>query len=67
MAASAYNTLVLGMFLYTPLEIGVLLAEMLAFALLLKEHRKRRAVGCAAMANLLSWALGGTLLFLLPV
>ena len=31
-ATSAYNTLVLGMFLYTPLEIGVLLVEMLAFA-----------------------------------
>lgn len=66
-ATSAYNTLVLGMFLYTPLEIGVLLVEMLAFALLLKEHRKRRAVCCAALANLLSWALGGTLLFLLPI
>ena len=59
--------LVLGLFFYTPLELGVTLLEMLLFALLLKERRKRRAAGCAACANLCSWALGGALLALLPI
>ena len=55
------------MFLYTPLEIAVLLVEMAVFALLLKERRRRRAVGCAVVANLSSWALGGFLLMALPL
>ena len=40
---------------------------MIAFPLLLKEHRKRRAVGYAFVANLFSWLLGGLLLSYLPV
>ena len=66
-AVEAYRGMVLGMFFYTPVEIGVLLVEMLAFGLLLKEHRKRRAVGYAALANLVSWALGGWLILSLPM
>ena len=66
-AVEAYTGLVLGMFFYTPVEIGVLLVEMLAFGLLLKEHRKRRAVGYAVLANLVSWALGGWLILGLPM
>lgn len=66
-AVEAYRGMVLGMFFYTPIEIGVLLVEMLAFGLLLKEQRKRRAVGYAALANLVSWALGGWLILSLPM
>ena len=57
-AIDFYNLLVSGIFFYTPLEIAVLLVEMAAFALLLREHRRRRAVGYAAAANLCSWLLG---------
>lgn len=66
-AVEAYRGMVLGMFFYTPVEIGVLVVEMLAFGLLLKEHRKRRAVGYVALANLVSWALGGWLILSLPM
>ena len=59
--------LVLGLFFYTPMELGVTLVEALLFALLVKERRKRRAVGYAACANLCSWALGGALLTYLPI
>ena len=45
----------------------MLLVEMIAFPLLLKEYRKRRAVGYALVANLCSWLLGGMLLTYLPV
>ena len=44
-----------------------MLVEMAAFALLLKEQRKRKAAGYAAVANLFSWALGGWLLTALPL
>ena len=66
-AIDFYNLLVSGIFFYTPLEIAVLLVEMAAFALLLREHRRRRAVGYAAAANLCSWLLGGALLAVLPL
>ena len=66
-AIDFYNLLVSGIFFYTPLEIAVLLVEMAAFALLLREHRRRRAVGYAAAANLCSWFLGGALLAVLPL
>ena len=66
-AIDFYNPLVSGIFFYTPLEIAVLLVEMAAFALLLREHRRRRAVGYAAAANLCSWLLGGALLAVLPL
>ena len=65
--SDSYMALVNGMCLYTPLEIAVLLVEMAVFALLLKERRRRRAVGCAVVANLSSWALGGFLLMALPL
>ncbi len=64
---NAYTSMLLGVFFYTPMEIVVLLVEMAAFALLLKEQRKRKAVGYAAVANLFSWALGGWLLTALPL
>lgn len=66
-AATLSLTIWMGFFLYTPMEILVLLIEMMAFSLLLKEHRKRRALGYAALANLFSWLLGGVLLAQLPV
>ena len=62
-----YRAMVFGMLFYTPLEIAVLLVEMLAFALLLKEHLRRRAAGFATAANLCSWFLGGCFLMLLPL
>lgn len=62
-----HGALVLGLLYYIPLEFCVLLVEMIAFPLLLKEHRKRRAVGYAFVANLFSWLLGGLLLTCLPV
>lgn len=67
-ALEPYAALIyLGLLLYTPMEILVLVAEAIAFSRLLKEHRKRRAVGYAFVANLFSWALGGALLAVLPL
>ena len=66
-AVEAYWGMVLGIFFYTPIEVGVLLVEMLVLGLLLKEHRKRRAVGYAVLANLVSLALGGWLILGLPL
>ena len=67
-ALEPYAALIyLGLLLYTPMEILVLVAEAIAFSRLLKEHRKRRAVGYAFVANLFSWALGGALLAYLPL
>ena len=66
-ALEPYAALIyLGLLLYTPMEILVLVAEAIAFPRLVKEHRKRRAVGYAFVANLFSWALGGALLAVLP-
>ena len=62
-----HDALSLGLLYYIPLEFCVLLVEMIAFPLLLKEYRKRRAVGYAFVANLFSWALGGALLAVLPL
>ncbi len=53
--------------LYTPMELLVLLAEMLAFAKLLQERTKGRAVLYAAAANLVSWGVGGAALTYLPL
>ena len=58
---------VLGLFFYTPMELLVLVMEIAAFRLLLRERTKGRAAGCAAVANLLSWGLGGLLLACLPI
>ena len=58
---------VLGLFFYTPMELLVLVVEIAAFCLLLRERTKGRAAGCAAVANLLSWGLGGLLLACLPI
>ena len=58
---------VLGLFFYTPMELLVLVVEFVAFRLLLRERTKGRAAGCAAVANLLSWGLGGLLLACLPI
>ena len=58
---------VLGLFFYTPMELLVLVVEIAAFRLLLRERTKGRAAGCAAVANLLSWGLGGLLLACLPI
>lgn len=66
-AVDSYRAMVLGMFFYTPIEIAVLLVELLAFVLLLKEHSKRKAAGFAAAANLLSWFVGGFFLTVLPL
>lgn len=67
-ALEPYAALIyLGLLLYTPMEILVLVAEAIAFPRLVKEHRKRRAVGYAFVANLFSWALGGALLAVLPL
>lgn len=48
-------------------EIFVFIAEMVAFPLLVKEHKKRRAVLYALVANLVSAIAGGYLISLLPV
>ena len=49
------------------LEILIFIAEMIAFPLILKEHKKGRAVLYALSANFASLILGGILLFLLPI
>ena len=54
-------------FVYLPVELLVLVVEIAAFRLLLREHTKGRAAGCAAVANILSWFLGAVLLSVLPV
>ena len=66
-AATTSLSIWVGFFLYTPIEILVLLVEMFAFFKLLRERTKRRAVLYAAVANLFSWALGGYLLAVLPL
>ena len=48
-------------------EILVILVEMIAFVILIKEHKKRRAVLFAVLANLLSLGAGGWLIANLPV
>jgi len=48
-------------------ELVILIAEMTAFPLILKEHRKGRAAAYAFTANLASLVLGGMLLSFLPI
>jgi hypothetical protein len=48
-------------------EFFIFITEMAAFALLLKEHRKSLAVGCAFTANFASLVLGGILISRLPI
>ena len=44
--------------LFIPVEFIIILIESLAFAFLLKQHRKRRRVGYAIVANLVSALVG---------
>jgi len=44
--------------LFIPVELIIILIESLAFAFLLKQHRKRRRVGYAIVANLVSALVG---------
>ena len=62
-----YGTWITFWFLYLPMELGVLLIEVIAFRVLLREGTKGRAMAFAACANLCSWALGGALLTYLPI
>jgi len=49
------------------LEFIIFIVEMIAFALILREHRKGRAVLFALAANLASLIVGGLLISYLPV
>ncbi len=53
--------------LYNCGELLVFLAEMAAFAGLLREHRKRRAVLCALTANAVSLLMGALIIVYLPI
>ena len=66
-ASRTYDAMWAKVLLYGPMEVLVILLEAIALPLLLKEQRKRTAVGCAVMANILSWFLGSVLLSVLPV
>ena len=66
-ASGTYDAMWAKVLLYGPMEVLVILLEAVALPLLLKEQRKRTAVGCAVMANILSWFLGAVLLSVLPV
>lgn len=48
-------------------EFIIFIAEMIAFALILKEHKKSRAVVYALAANSVSLILGGVLISYLPI
>jgi hypothetical protein len=48
-------------------EIFVFIAEMMAFPIFIKEHRKRRIIIFVMVANLLSLIAGGYIIELLPV
>lgn len=54
-------------FAFIGLEILIFIAEMIAFPIILKEHKKGRAVLYAFSANFASLILGGLLLALLPI
>lgn len=49
------------------LELFVLIAEMIAFPLLLKEHSKKRILAYVLVANVISLVAGGYMITLLPV
>lgn len=53
-------------YLYLPCEFFVFLIETLAFPILVREHRKRRAVVYALTANAASLVLGGLVITYLP-
>lgn len=48
-------------------ELIVIVAELISFGLIVKEHRTRRTVGYVLLANIASLLLGGFLLTHLPV
>lgn len=48
-------------------EVMIFIAEMVAFPLVLKEHKKGRAIAYAFAANLASLVLGGLLISFLPI
>ena len=52
---------------YLLAEAVIFIVEMIAFALILKEHKRSKAVVYALVANLASLVLGGLLITLLPV
>ena len=62
-----YGTQMAFWLLYLPMELAVLLVEIIAFRKLLRERTKGRATAFALCANLLSWGLGGVLLAYLPL
>lgn len=55
------------MFALVLYECIVIVAELIAFGLIVKEHRTRRTVGYVLLANVTSLFLGGFLLIRLPV
>ena len=55
------------LFPFIGIEVLIFIAEMITFPLILKEHKKGRAVLFALSANFASLILGGILLLLLPV
>lgn len=54
-------------FIFVFYEILITITETIAFALILKEHERGRAVSYAVFANVLSLVLGGFLIASLPV
>ncbi len=55
------------MFILIPLEILILIIELIAFAAIVKEHRRLKTIAYVVAANLLSLGLGGPLISYLPV
>ncbi len=55
------------MFILIPLEILVLIIELIAFAAIIKEHRRLKTIAYVVVANLLSLGLGCLLISYLPV
>lgn len=55
------------LFIYLPMEVLVLVVEIIAYRKLLREKDKLTATISAIAANLLSWLLGGLLLTYLPL
>jgi hypothetical protein len=48
-------------------EILVFLAELIAFPILVKEHKTFRIVACIFLANVVSLIAGGYIITVLPV
>ena len=53
--------------MYYFLEVIIFAVEMILYALIIREHGWKRAIGCAFLANLASLVLGGVLIAYLPV